>query len=302
MVRAPKDGVATQRRPRRPRARRPRHPRHRTLRAVTIPPARPRRGRPPQSPTPSSSRSPSPRSSSAAPTIAGSSPSPAGASATCSPTCPSSPATTSGCGRPPRRSRGRSAASSTPRPFWDGLRLLDSTPVPCGPRAKPPAARSSPARRIRLVPLPLALLLGFSPLPPLHPRWDADRLRARLGQRTRAPRGGRDPRARLDRGLQVVADKGFAGVDFEPLIAALGAAPAARPQRRAASLWLARRGAPVDRVGLPDLKGQLSLERTGGAPARGRRPRRPSVLALAAGLAHNQQIGEPGRHFRAYAH
>ena len=54
-------------------------------------------------------------------------------SVTCSRTCPSSRATTSGCGRSPRRSCWFSTSSlAARRRGTTRLRLLDSTPVPCG--------------------------------------------------------------------------------------------------------------------------------------------------------------------------
>ena len=92
-------------------------------------------------------------------TTASSSPSPPTASATCSPTCQSSPATTSACERSPRRSRGAINYLAFTSPGWcDELRLLDSTPVPCA-ASRETARRSEFAglRRLRLLPKPLAL-------------------------------------------------------------------------------------------------------------------------------------------------
>jgi hypothetical protein len=59
--------------------------------------------------------------------------------------------------------------------FCDGIRLLDSTPVPCG-QSRETTLGVRRARRLRLLPLPLALLLGFPALPGLRHRWHPDRL------------------------------------------------------------------------------------------------------------------------------
>ena len=50
-------------------------------------------------------------------------------------------------------------------------------------------------------------------------------------------------------------------------------------------------------------KGQLTLERHGGRTVTGVCARVAlRLLALTAGLVHNQDIGNPGRHFAAYGH
>lgn len=71
--------------------------------------------------------------------------------------------------------------------IFDGLRLLDSTPVPCG-ASRETVKRSECAgnRRLRLLPKPFALLLGLPPLSPLRRRRHPDRLRTRSRQRARA--------------------------------------------------------------------------------------------------------------------
>ncbi len=105
-------------------------------------------------------------------------------------------------------------------------------------------------------------------------------------------------------GRVVLADKGFSGRDFEQLVAACGGR-LVRPDRkdeapRFGSLGGARQW--IESV-FYTFKDQLSLERRrartlGGLVARvGQR-----LLALAAGLWHNEAIGEPGRHFTAYGH
>jgi transposase-like protein len=104
-------------------------------------------------------------------------------------------------------------------------------------------------------------------------------------------------------GYTVMADKGFAGEEFEKVMAGLGAR-FLRPDRtnepqRNGSL------APVRQwIGsvIWTCKGQLTLEHHGGRtlPVCVRVALR--LLALAAGLVHNQEIGNPGRHFVAYGH
>jgi hypothetical protein len=50
-------------------------------------------------------------------------------------------------------------------------------------------------------------------------------------------------------------------------------------------------------------KGQLTLEAHGGRTIEGLCTRVAlRLLALAAGLVHNHDIGDPGRHFAAYGH
>jgi Transposase DDE domain len=105
-------------------------------------------------------------------------------------------------------------------------------------------------------------------------------------------------------GDTVVADKGFAGVELEAHMAALGAR-FLRPDRkgeraRHGSLGAVRQW--IESV-FWTCKGQLALERHGGRTLRGVCVRVAlRLLALAAGLAHNQSIGQPGRHFSAYGY
>jgi Transposase DDE domain len=105
-------------------------------------------------------------------------------------------------------------------------------------------------------------------------------------------------------GRLVLTDKGFAGRAFEQLVADYGGL-LVRPDRkdeqpRFGSLGGARQW--IESV-FETLKEQLSLERhrartLGGVVARVAQ----RLLALAAGLWHNETIGEPGRHFTAYGH
>lgn len=105
-------------------------------------------------------------------------------------------------------------------------------------------------------------------------------------------------------GYTVMADKGFAGEDFQKTMAGLGAR-FLRPDRRNESRRNGSLG-PV-RQWIESVfwtcKGQLSLERHGGRTLTGVCVRVAlRLLALAAGLVHNHQIGNPGRHFAAYGY
>jgi hypothetical protein len=102
----------------------------------------------------------------------------------------------------------------------------------------------------------------------------------------------------------VIADKGFAGEEFEQIIASLGAR-FLRPDRKNEP---ARNGSlgPVRQwieSTIWTCKGQLTLERHGGRTHQGLAARIAlRLLALAAALWHNQQIGQPGRHLAPYTH
>ena len=105
-------------------------------------------------------------------------------------------------------------------------------------------------------------------------------------------------------GLTVIADKGFAGAEFEGWMADRGA-EFLRPDRKDEPLQFGSLGRArqwIESVFL-DLQGT----------ARPRAPRRPHtpgpvrrvglrLLALAAGLRHNAEIGHPSRCFSAYGH
>ena len=110
-------------------------------------------------------------------------------------------------------------------------------------------------------------------------------------------------RVALD-GYTVIADKGFAGEEFEQIIAAMGAR-FLRPDRkdephRHGSLGAVRQW--IESV-FWTCKGQLTLEAHGGRTIEGLCTRVAlRLLALAAGLVHNQQIGNPGRHFAGYGY
>jgi hypothetical protein len=191
-------------------------------------------------------------------------------------------------------------------PSWcDGLRLLDSTPVPC-------AASRETVRRSEFAGL---AAYGYCRS---HSRFfwgfrlyllcaaDGTPIAFELAP-ANAPE--RDvAREMLERvslaGYTVVADKGFAGAEFERWMADRGAT-FLRPDRRDeeprfGSLGRVRQW--IESV-FWTCKGQLGLERHGARTLPGLCARVGiRLLALAAGLWHNWEIGEPGRHFTAYAH
>jgi hypothetical protein len=109
-------------------------------------------------------------------------------------------------------------------------------------------------------------------------------------------------RVELD-GYTVMADKGFAGSEFEQLMADLGA-HFLRPDRRDEAprhgslgpvrQWIESVFWTCKRPARPRAHGGRTL--TGVCTRIALR-----LLALAAGL-HNHDIGTPGRHFAAYGH
>jgi hypothetical protein len=189
--------------------------------------------------------------------------------------------------------------------FCDNLRLLDSTPVPCG-QSRETARRSELAGRagygwckshsryfwgfrLYLLCAPDGMPIAF------------ELAAANIAERVVAAE--MLARVQLD-GYTVMADKGFAGKDFETEMAALGA-NFLRPDRkdeprRHGSLGPVRQW--IESV-FWTCKGQLTLEHHGGRTIDGLCTRVAlRLLALAAGLVHNQQLGDPGRHFAAYGH
>jgi hypothetical protein len=189
--------------------------------------------------------------------------------------------------------------------FCDSLRLLDSTPVPCG-QSRETARRSELAGsagygwckshsryfwgyRLYLLCAADGMPICFELAP------------ANIPER----RVAAEMLTRIDlEGYTVLADKGFAGEEFEQLMASLGAR-FLRPDRkdeqpRNGSLGPVRQWIEST---FWTCKGHLALERHGGRTVLGVCVRIAlRMLALAAGLIHNQQIGDPGRHFTAYGH
>jgi Transposase DDE domain len=188
--------------------------------------------------------------------------------------------------------------------FGDNLRLLDSTPVPCG-QSRETVRRSELAGscgygycashsrhfwgfRLYLLCAPDGMPIRF------------ELFAANLGERDAARQmlEGTD----LD-GYVVLADKGLAGAEFESFMASLGA-DFRRPDRkdeppRFGSLGALRQW--IESV-FWTCKGQLALERHGGRTISGVAARVAlRLLALAAGLWHNRQIGQPGRELAPYS-
>ena len=189
--------------------------------------------------------------------------------------------------------------------FCDRLRLLDSTPVPCA-ASRETVRRSALAGhggygycrshsrwfwgfRLYLLCAPDGLPVGFELAPANAPeRVVAAELLERV----------------LAGGEIVIADKGFAGAEFEAHVAALGAR-LLRPDRKNEPPRFGALGGIRQWIEstFDTLKDQLSLERHGGRTLTGlisRITRR--LLALTAAILHNWQTGNPGRKLTAYDH
>ena len=199
-------------------------------------------------------------------------------------------------------------AAHTPS-FHDQLRLVDSTPVPC-------ASSRETVKRSALVGhagygyckshhryfwgFRLYVLAGPDGLPVA---WCL--ATPKLGEREVVAAMLDHERARLRPGLVIVADKGFAGADFEQLVAAHGAVllrpDRADEPRRHGSLGRWRQW--IESTFDP-LKDQLGLERHGGRTLPGVVVRvAQRLLALAAAIWWNWQIGAPDkRSLVAYDH
>lgn len=206
-------------------------------------------------------------------------------------------------------------ARSSPS-FCDRLRLLDSTPVPCG-RSRETAKRSELAGwaaygwcashsryfwglRLYLLCAPDGMPISFCLAPANEPEREVAEA---LLERTR--------RAELLTGGElIVADKGFAGGEFERVVAAFDAT-VVRPDRKDEKPRFGKLGRVrqwIESI-VDTAKSQLSLELHGGHIPEGVWTRVcQRVLALAAGVWHSWQLWEageidaPGRHFTAYDH
>jgi hypothetical protein len=189
--------------------------------------------------------------------------------------------------------------------FCDRLRLLDSTPVPCA-ASRETVRRSAFAGlggygycrshsrwfwgfRLYLLCSPDGLPIGFELAAANAP----ERLvAAELLERALQP------------GQTVIADKGFAGVEFEQLVRSLGAR-LLRPDRKDEQPRFGSLGGVRQWIEstFDTLKDQLSLERHGSRTLSGlvsRIARR--LLALTAVILHNWRLGNPGRRLTAYDH
>ena len=187
----------------------------------------------------------------------------------------------------------------------DRLRLLDSTPVPCGQSRETVkrsdlagyaaygwcAAHSRPFWGFRLYLLCACdgMPIAFCLAPANEPERE---VAAALLERT------------LKGGELVIGDKGFAGQEFEQIVASLGAT-FIRPDRkneppRHGSLGAVRQW--IESV-YQSFKGQLSLERHGGRTPQGVFARvAQRILALATVVWHNWRTGNPGRSLVSYDH
>ena len=193
--------------------------------------------------------------------------------------------------------------------WWDELRLVDSTPVPCA-ASRETVKRSALAGhagygyckshhryfwgfRLYVLAAPDGLPVAWCLATPT------------LGEREVVAALLGHERARLRPGLVILADKGFAGQDFERLVAGYGAA-LLRPDRADE----ARRHGSLGRwrqwieSAFDTLKDQLGLERHGGRTLAGVWVRiAQRLLALAAAIWWNWQIGAPDkRSLVAYDH
>jgi hypothetical protein len=187
--------------------------------------------------------------------------------------------------------------------FCDRLRLLDSTPVPCG-QSRETVRRSEFAGqagygycrshsrwfwgfRLYLICAGDGMPIGF------------ELAAANIGERVVAAEMlERVPVA----GCTVIADKNFAGAEFEQLMAAHGA-NFLRPDRKNEPRRYGSLGAVRQWIESTfwTCKGQLGLERHGARTITGLATRVAlRLLALAAGIWHNHLTGQPARAFAAY--
>jgi Transposase DDE domain len=200
--------------------------------------------------------------------------------------------------------------------FCDRVRLLDSTPVPCGQSRETRkrselagwAAYGYCASHSRYFwGLRLYLLCATDGMPvafALAPANEGEReVAAALLERAR-----RD--GLLTGGELIIGDKGFAGQEFEGIVASLDA-QLIRPDRKDEPKRFGKLGGVrqwIESIN-DSLKGQLSLEDHGGHIPEGVWARVcQRLLALAAGIWHNwllwdtHQIDTPGRHLTHYDH
>lgn len=191
-------------------------------------------------------------------------------------------------------------------PSWcDNVRLLDSTPVPCG-ASRETVKRSELAGHASYgyCASHSRYFWGFR----LYLLCAADGMPIAF-ELAAANASEREVAAEMLRrvelgGYTVIADKGFCGEEFEALMAELGAI-FLRPDRKDEEpCWGALGGVRqwVEST-FDTIKGQLSLERHGAHTMPGLVSRiAQRMLALAAGLWHNWNVGDPGRHLTAYDH
>jgi len=200
--------------------------------------------------------------------------------------------------------------------FCDRLRLLDSTPVPCG-QSRETRKRSELAGwaaygycashsryfwglRLYLLCAPDGMPISFCLAPANEPERE---VAAAMLERARH-------HGLLTGGEVIIGDKGFAGAEFEQTVASLDAC-LVRPDRRDEKPRFGKLGGIRQWIeSINDtLKGQLGLEDHGAHIPQGVWARVcQRLLALAAGVWHSWQlwaaghIPAPGRHFTNYDH
>jgi Transposase DDE domain len=200
-------------------------------------------------------------------------------------------------------------ARSSPS-FCDRLRLLDSTPVPCA-QSRETVKRSDLAGhgsygycashsryfwgfRLYLVCSPDGMPHGFCLAAANEPERE---VAAALLDRMR-------PSGSLHGDEIIIGDKGFAGAEFEQTVSEL-ATQLLRPDRRREQPRHGNLGGIrqwIESI-IDTSKDQLSLERHGGRTPNGVWARIcQRILALAAGVWHNWQTGQPGRNLTPYDH
>jgi hypothetical protein len=191
-------------------------------------------------------------------------------------------------------------------PSWyDKIRLLDSTPVPCGASRETVkrsnfagyAAYGYCASHSRYFwGFRLYLLCASDGMPIAFELAAANASEREVAAEMLG-------RVELD-GYAVIADKGFAGAEFEALMRELRAL-FLRPDRKDEQARFGGLGGVrqwVESI-IDTIKGQLSLERHGAHTMPGLITRiAQRLLALAASLWHNWNTGQPGRHLTAYDH
>jgi Transposase DDE domain len=189
--------------------------------------------------------------------------------------------------------------------FHDKIRLLDSTPVPCG-ASRETVKRSDFAgyaaygwcasHNRHFWGFRLYLLCASDGMPIAFELAPANASERQVAAEMLG-------RIELD-GYTVIADKGFAGKEFETLMRELGAI-FLRPDRKNEQPRFGPLGSIrqwIESI-IDTIKGQLSLERHGAHTMPGLFTRiAQRLLALAASLWHNWNTGQPGRHLIAYDH
>lgn len=191
-------------------------------------------------------------------------------------------------------------------PSWyDTVRLLDSTPVPVG-ASRETVKRSAFAGHAAygycashsryFFGFRLYLLCASDGMPICFELAPANAPEREVAAEMLA-------RVELD-GYTVIADKGFAGADFEALMREQRAL-FLRPDRKDEQPRFGNLGSirqTVESI-IDTFKGQLSLEQHGAHTMPGLITRiAQRLLALAASLWHNWNCGQPGRHLTAYDH